>query len=316
MQTLHIGVDVAKEEVVMASATGPMAPHAVANERSALTRWLRSLPPGARIGLEATSHYHWCLADLAHALGFTVYVLNPRDTRHYARAVGARAKTDRVDAELIARFIAHEETHLRAYRPASETERAIDQLLRRRAKLTALKGALRMTLRGLPALKAEAVALTKRLDVLIARLDAMLQTRIASEPAKYATQQRLQSIVSVGPLVSAGLGNTLDRVRFRSADAFIAFLGWDPRACDSGEHRGKRRLSKRGPAELRRLLFNAAMSGVKTKAWGPIYQRYRARGFSSTEALVILARKIARTAWSLHRHGTTFDPNRITQVLT
>jgi transposase len=225
-------------------------------------------------------------------------------------------KTDRVDAELIARFIAHEETHLRAYRPASETERAIDQLLRRRAKLTALKGALRMTLRGLPALKAEAVALTKRFDVLIARLDAMLQTRIASEPAKYATQQRLQSIVSVGPLVSAGLGNTLDRVRFRSADAFIAFLGWDPRACDSGEHRGKRRLSKRGPAELRRLLFNAAMSGVKTKAWGPIYQRYRARGFSSTEALVILARKIARTAWSLHRHGTTFDPNRITQVLT
>jgi transposase len=313
MQTLDIGVDVAKKEVVVACAEEKFAPHTVKNDSASLKRWLRSLPAGTRIGLEPTSHYHLCLADCAHALGFTVYVLNPRDTRHYARAVGSRAKTDRVDAQLIARYIQHEAAHLNPYRPPSETERAIDQLLRRRAKLTALKGALAMTLRGVPALKAEASVLTKRFDVLIARLDAMLQTRIAAEPAKYATCQRLQGIVSVGPLTSAGLGNALDRVRYRSADAFVAFLGWDPRAQDSGEHRGRRRLSKRGPAELRRLLYNAAMSAVKTKCWGPIYQRYRARGLSSTESLVILARKIARTAWSVHRHGTTFDPNRITQ---
>jgi soluble cytochrome b562 len=77
---------------------------------------------------------------------------------------------------LIARYIQHEQAHLVPYRPATETERAIDQLLRRRAKLTALKGALAMTLRGLPALEAEATALTKQFDVLIARLDEMLQT--------------------------------------------------------------------------------------------------------------------------------------------
>lgn len=311
MQTLDIGVDVAKDEVVVACAQAAFAPHAVKNDRTAITRWLRSLPAGARIGVEATSHYHLTLAGLAQASGFSVYVLNPRDTRHYARAVGERAKTDRVDAQLIARYIQHEAVHLRLYRPPTETERAIDQLLRRRAKLLALRSAAAMTLQGVPALKAQAVALRHHLDRLISRLEAMLTERIAAEPGKRATCERLQSIVGVGPLVGAGLGNALDRLAFRNADAFIAFLGLDPRAQDSGAHRGRRRLSKRGPAELRRLLYNAAMSAVTTKSWGPIYQTYRARGLSSTESLVILARKIARTAWSLHRHGTTFDAQRI-----
>lgn len=311
MQTLDIGVDVAKDEVVVACAQGSFAPHAVKNDSAALTRWLRTLSPGARIGVEATSHYHLTLADRAHASGFSVYVLNPRDTRHYARAIGARAKTDRVDAALLARFVAHEHGRLAPYRPASATERAIDQLLRRRAKLLALKGAAAMTLSGVPALKAEGATLARHFDRLLARLETLLTERIAEEPTKRATVERLQSIVGVGPLVGAGLGNALDRLPFRSADAFIAFLGLDPRAHDSGAHRGKRRLSKRGPAELRRLLYNAAMSAVATKSWGPIYQRYRARGLSSTESLVILARKIARTAWSLHRHDTTFDPQRI-----
>jgi transposase len=70
-----------------------------------LTVWLASLPSGSRIGMEATGCYHELLADLAHRSGHTVFVLNPKDTRHYAQAVGLRAKTDRVDALLIARLI-------------------------------------------------------------------------------------------------------------------------------------------------------------------------------------------------------------------
>ena len=117
----------------------------------------------------------------------------------------------------------------------------------------------------------------------------------------------------VGPIIGTALVNTLERVPVKSADAFVAFTGLDPRPDDSGQHRGKRRLSKRGPAELRRLLYLAAMSAAKTKTWRPLYERYRAKGLSSTATLVILARRIARTAWSMHTHKTTFDVERLTK---
>jgi transposase len=98
----------------------------------------------------------------------------------------------------------------------------------------------------------------------------------------------------------------------KSADAFAAFTGLDPRPDDSGQRRGKRRLSKRGPAELRRLLYLAAMSAIKTKTWRPLYEHYRAKGLSSTATLVILA----RTAWSIYTYKTVFDPARLTNPLT
>ena len=80
---------------------------------------------------------------------------------------------------------------------------------------------------------------------------------------------------------------------------------------DSGQWRGRRFLSKRGPAELRRLLFTAAMSACKTKLWQPFYQRYRARGLSTTAALVILARKLARIAFSIVKHNVDFRPELV-----
>jgi len=76
------------------------------------------------------------------------------------------------------------------------------------------------------------------------------------------------------------LVNTLERVPLKSADAFVAFTGLDPRPDDSGQHRGKRRLSKRGPSELRRLLYLAAMAAKKTAAWKPLFEHYRTKGLS------------------------------------
>jgi len=126
----------------------------------------------------------------------------------------------------------------------------------------------------------------------------------------------LCKINGVGAVVGSILVNALERVPLRSADAFVAFTGLDPRAMESGQYRGRRRLSKRGPSELRRLLYLAAMSASKTKTWQPLYDHYRAKGLSSTTALVILARRIARTAWSIYTHKTEFDPKRLTSALT
>lgn len=102
----------------------------------------------------------------------------------------------------------------------------------------------------------------------------------------------------------------------KSADAFVAFTGLDPRPDDSGQHRGKRRISKRGPSELRRLLYVAAMAAKKTRVWKALFEHYQEKGLSGTEAIVILARRIARTAWSMYTYKTDFGPARLTKSLT
>lgn len=314
MQTfLNIGVDVAKDAVVVACAAQRFPVHSVANQRAPLLAWLKSLPADSRIGLESTGSYHELLADLAHAQGRVVFLLNPLDTKHYARAMGNRAKTDRVDAELIARFIAQEHTRLRPYTPPTADQRKLDRMIRRRAKIVRIKSSLKLTMNNLSGFATELKTVLCKLDALIAKIDSAMSA-IASHSSQHGeAQQRLQTIVGVGPVVGMALTNTLERVPFRNADAFVAFTGFDPRANDSGHKIGRRRLSKRGPAELRRLLFNAAMAAVKSKIWKPIYEHYRSQGWSTTAALVIIARKIARAAWSIHHYHSTFDPERITK---
>ena len=258
---LNIGVDVGKDTIVVACSEGSFPVREVANQRTAVQAFLKGLPAGSRIGVEATGTYHDLFAAAAHQLGFRVFVLNPKDTRHYAKAVGVRGKTDRVDASLIA---------------------------------------------------AELKALTTRFNQLIARIDLRVKALVEANPERKQHFTRLRTITGVGPIVGTALVNTLDRVPVKSADAFVAFAGLDPRPDDSGQHRGKRRLSKRGPAELRRLLYLAALSAAKTKTWRPLYEHYRAKGLSTTAALVILARRIARTAWSIYTYKTEFDPARLT----
>jgi transposase len=312
----NIGADVAKDEIVVACSEGSFPVRKVANQRPAVLAFLKGLPAGSRIGVESTGSHHELFAEAAHQLGFMVFLLNPKDTHHYAKAVGLRGKTDRVDAELIARMIAHEYTKLHPWIPPTPQQRELDRLLKRRATLISLRGAVEMSLEELDGFAGDLKALRTRFNQLIARLDLRVKTLVDASPERKQNFTRLCTITGVGPVVGTALVNTLERVPLKSADAFVAFTGLDPRPDDSGQHRGKRRLSKRGPTELRRLLYMAAMSAVKTKTWKPLYEHYRAKGLSSTATFVILARRIARTAWSIYTHKTNFDPGRLTKPLT
>jgi transposase len=315
-EVLDIGADVAKDEIVVACARGSFPARRLANQRSALLAFLKGLPRGSRIGMESTGAYHELLAEAAHKLGFTVFVLNPKDARHYAKAVGLRGKTDRVDAELIARMVAHEHAKLHPWIPPTPEQREIARLISRRAKLSSLRQALTMSLKGLEGFATDLKALRARFDQLLGRIDQRLKTLLEASPERKQRVTHLRTIDGVGLVVGAALVNTLERVPLRSADAFVAFTGLDPRPDDSGQHRGRRRLSKRGPSELRRLLYVAAMSAKKKSVWKPLFEHYRAKGLSSTAALVILARRIARTAWSMYTYKTDFDSARLTKPLT
>ncbi|WP_042806009.1 IS110 family transposase, partial [Thioalkalivibrio sp. ALE19] len=102
---------------------------------------------------------------------------------------------------------------------------------------------------------------------------------------------------------------------FRSSDAFVAFLGMDVRVRDSGQKRGRRRLTKQGDPELRRLLYMAAMQAKSKPAWSDYYQRCLDRGLATTQALNALARKLARVAFALMKNQTDYrPPNPCTQT--
>ena len=313
---LNIGADVGKDEIVVACAEESFATRKIHNQRAALLAFLKDLPAGSRIGMESTGIYHELLAELAHQRGFVVYVLNPKDTRHYAKAMGLRGKTDRVDAELIARLIAHEHEKLHPWSPPTAEQRQIDRLLKRRAKVSRIRATLTQSFKDVKGFAAEIKALRERLDKLLAGLDARIKMLIEASTERKQDYARLHKIDGVGAVVGSSMLNTLERVPFSNADAFVAFTGLDPRPDESGHHHGRRRLSKRGPSELRRLLYLAAMAAAKTKTWKPIYQHYRVGGLSTTAALVVLARRIARTAWSIHTHKTAFDPQRLAKALT
>jgi transposase len=308
--TSYVGTDVGKASVVVA-VHGQAGVTVVANTRTALRDWARRLPAGSRIGVEATGAYHREVVAAAQAMGHTVYLLIPRAVRHYAQAVGRRAKTDRVDAQLVARYVAQEHAGLRPYRAPSARQAAIATLLERRHAVVKAQASLRQALQDLPAGISAWRRVQREFTALLAQLDARLNQLAAEEAPVAALRQRLRTTPGIGPLLSLALANLLSRYRFQRSDALIAFVGYDPRADDSGQHRGRRRLSKRGPAEVRRLLYAAAMAAARTKVWQPLYQQDRQRGLSATEAIIILARRLARTAFALARTGAAFDPARV-----
>lgn len=307
---LFIGVDVSKAELVV--AMGPdRRPCAVPNDAPAITKWLREVPANALIAMESTGRYHGLLAHLASQAGFKVYVLNARDVFFYARAMGARAKTDGVDAVLIARYLAEHHAHLHPWRPGSCVQQQLHQLLTRRAQVAAHRSALRQVFTGIDAANVDTAPLHDAFDALLQSMDQQMQLLIASDAPMAQGCERLRTIIGIGPQGSVMLATLLSRVQFANADALVAYSGLDPRANDSGAKRGRRRLSKRGPALLRRQMYLAGFAASHSKALKPLYQSIRAKGFSTTEALVILGRKLLRIAFAIWKGKEVFDPSRL-----
>ena len=305
VMTHRIGVDVGKAELWL-SVNGEPAQRC-ANERPAIRRWLRTLHGPAEFALEATSDFHLTLALEAHRRGHRVYLINGYRLNRYREGIGGRAKTDAGDAQLLVRYLAREHADLRPWTPPPEGYQTLQKLLRRRATLVRARVMLEQSLQGVPELRAGLKALVRQ----IARIDATLQRRLreAIDHAGWTAQtRRCQQIEGVGPLTGAALTMAFHRGAFRSSDAFIAFLGLDVRVRDSGQKRGRRKLTKQGDPELRRLLYLAALQAKAKPAWRPYYQRCLARGLATVQALNALARKLARVAFALMKNQTDYQP--------
>ena len=306
---LDLGADVDSRFVVVACAAGSFRPHRIANQRKDILAWLRTVPRGSRLAMESTGGYQELLAGLAHKAGLEVFVINPRDLRRYAEAIGRRGKTDRMDAEVIARYVAREYGELHAYVPPTKAQRELAQLMRRRAKLVQTKVSIDQSLRGLPVLRSEAKRLIAGIDRLIARIEQMMQQALQQLPPAREAAEHIATIPGFGTLSSTCVGHSFTRLPYANSDAVVASSGLDPRPDDSGQKHGRRRLSKRGPAEERRIMFNCARSASRTKVWRPYYQAQLAKGLSTTAATIILARKMLRVAFAVYKHRQPFNPS-------
>jgi len=317
MQTTpFIGVDVSKQSLSIAIHNQSSAPQTIANNKSAIKNFLSTLPPQSLIAVEATNIFHRLLIELAFQSHFTVYVLNPHDVHYYCRAVGQRAKTDRVDAQLIARYLAKEHQELHPWVPPSSVQEAIFTLIARRATVTKSKQALQQSLRDVPLTKNILYALNQQLTKTLIAIDKAIVAQLKQDVQLVDTANKLRDIPGIGPLISAALATLLQRYPFANADAVTCYVGLDPRAKDSGQKRGQRKLTKRGPSEMRRLLYIAAMTAARHPQIKPIYERQLAKGLSCIAAYNVLARKLLRAAWSLIKHDQAFDLNRFANQLT
>ena len=306
MQECLFGVDVSKDKLDIACIP-EQSMQCIGNCRREVSAWLKRLPAGSCVAMESTGIYHQLLADLAREAGMRVYVLNPKRIWHAARGDGRRGKTDRIDAQVIVKFLRDHLDQLHEWTPGTALQREISLLERRRHRLEQHCTALRMMLRGLPGLDLEVTRLLESASALRQAIARRIESLAGQDEDIARNTRLLREIPAIGPVGSVSLATLFARVPFARSDAVVAYVGMDVRVRDSGRSRGKRRLTKWGPAHLRRLVWLFGFSGAHTKVYKAYYDALRARGLSFTEAALVLGRRILRIAWAVWRTGKHFD---------
>jgi len=303
---ITLGIDVSKDELVICDWDTEQIIR-LANEPADIERYLGSLYGPVRIAIEPTSSYHLAVVERAHAIGFLVYLINPRQLLHYRKAVNVRNKTDPADAWLLARYLAHEFATLRAFKPQCAKAQRLWALLKRRGVAVRTGQTLKQSLRDI---RLPAKALFTEIQRVIARIDQLLRT-LLRELGWWADYLRCQSIPGIGPVNAAALSAVYHRGAFAGSDAYVAFIGLDVRVRESGNFKGQRKLTKCGEAEIRRLLFCAAQGARSYPSFDNYLQLQLDKGLSKIAAKVILARKLARIAYTLISKQQTFNKQEI-----
>jgi transposase len=302
-QSILCGIDVSKDTLDI--ATSDEITTQIPNTPEGISQWLASLPDGSKIALESTGRYHEAVLDLALGAGFDVYMVNGHQLHHYRQAVGPRAKTDTHDAQLLRRYLCHEYDHLTSVNPLNDEQKRLWQLLKRRAMLIKMRTQLTLPMKGDAELQSISQGIVSELNLAIKKVE-QLMFALAKAQHWESDIQHCRSVPGIGPINALALVTCFHRGTFQRVDQFIAYLGLDVRVRDSGRMRGKRKLTKRGEPEMRRLLYMAAWSFARNPKFRPLYEQMRSRGLSSTAANTAMARKLARIAFALLKKGEDF----------
>jgi transposase len=308
-----VGIDVSKAYLDVAAVGATPELNRYANDadgQQALAGALRSMAPRLVV-LEPSGGYETELVCVLQAAGFAVVLVNPKQARDFARAMGERAKTDQIDAAMLARFGSvlsqrpDLDSLLKPKVPAEQQDLAA--MVNRRRQLVMMLSAERTRLAMArtavrPSIAAIIKAIQKQLDHVDAEMAANLKRH-------YTAQAKLlQSAIGIGPVACAWLIATLPELGRLNRREIAALVGVAPYPRESGQLRG-RRMIVAGRFELRRILYMATLTATR---FNPViavfYKRLIAAGKLHKVAMVACMRKFLTILNAMVRSSRPFQP--------
>lgn len=309
-----LGIDVSKDTLaatLLARDTRPVQwERTVPNTPAGVAQLLARTPATVPWVLEPTGRYSHTVAQQAQAARRRVLLAPPKRAKAFLVSVQDRAKTDRLDSRGLALYALS--VSLPPYPVKRAATEQLDQLLAARRGLAQALMRLGQQATDLPHAAAAIRPALGALRTQQQEIDRQIR-HLTADAAAFPMVAELNRVPGIGPVTAATVTSCLQAKAFAHPDAFVAYIGLDVHVRDSGQRTGRRRLSKQGDAELRRLFYLCAQASLRStnSPFAVQYARERAKGLPSTAALCAVARKLARLCWSMVRHQTPFDPHRV-----
>ena len=288
-----VGIDVSKDrlDVHVRPSGETLTVERTAAGLDALCCRLRQIAPRI-VALEATGGFETIATAALAAAGLPVAVVSPAQVRSFARALGRRAKTDPIDAAVIAHFAAATEIEVRPLK--DQATRLLGELVGRRRQITEMIRAEHNRARRItePRLQKSIARLAKALEKELAVLDADIDAAVRGSPLWRATEDLLTSVPGVGPVIARTLIAELPELGALDRKKLASLVGLAPYTRQSGRWKGISRIGA-GRSPVRTALFMGAMVA---KRFNPVlkafYERLLAAGKPKMVATIAVARKL------------------------
>ncbi|RME82515.1 MAG: IS110 family transposase [Caldilineae bacterium] len=302
-QPIFVGIDIAKRHLDIALLPEQRC-WRVSHDDQGIEELVRSLKAQnpACIVLEATGGLETTLASTLAAHRLPVCVVNPRQVRDFARALGQLAKTDRIDALVLARFAQRVQPEQRPLK--DEETRKLQALIARRQQLQDMLVAEKNRLSGAPKpIRKDIKAHIQWLQQRLRDTDNGLKETIKHSPVWREKDELLQSVPGVGPVFSWTLLSCVPELGTLDRRKISALVGVAPLNRDSGRFQGQRHIWG-GRAAVRRILYMATLTAIRCNATiQAFYQRLRAAGKKAKVAIVACMRKLLTILNAMVRDG-------------
>lgn len=293
MDALNIGIDVAKDRLDVAANTAALAPFHLPRDHAGLADLVERLKPlGAeRIAVEATGGFETVVVAALAAAGLPVVVVNPAQVRAFAQALGKRAKTDPIDAAVIARFAEATRAELR---PLADAEtQALADLVARRRQIVAMMGAENQRLKRAAPRTAKSIGrLLKALERELADIDQDIDDSIRRSPTWLEKAELVKSVPGIGDQIARTLIADLPELGTLDRRQIAALVGLAPWTRQSGQWRGRSFIGG-GRAAVRTALYMGALVAARhNPSLRAFRDRLVAQGKPKLVALIAVARKL------------------------
>jgi transposase len=304
-----IGIDVSKDHLDIATrpTTDPLRFLNTDEGVDALIDQLRPLQP-TLIVLEATGRYHQLVLSRLITAGLPAIAINPRQARDFARAIGRLAKTDAIDADVLAEFAEKIRPQLRSI--ADQATQDLEAICTRRRQLVAMLSAEKNRLHtAAKTIRSEIQKHIHWLEKEIRQLEKDLDKQIRSSPAWCEKDDLLRTCKGIGPITTHTMLSCLPELGTLSGRQIAALVGVAPFNDDTGKHKGRRHIQG-GRLDVRAVLYMATLAAIRhNRTIREFHHRLIAAGKAKKVAITACMRKLLTILNAMLRDKKPWQPD-------